>query len=299
MNTFDCIVVGAGMAGCSAAINMARAGYSVALIDKKYICASICDGYDVDNYVGMSEMSGKEIANNLEKTISHLSYMIRVVHAEVIAIDHINHNGCPFRIILNNNEVYESNTVIAAIGLTQRKLLVDGIRSIKKCGRLSYNGLQDRLAYSGKSVAIIGSDNIAAQNALYLSKICKNVIIINRQNEWQCEVFRRTEIEESDNIRIITDTVKEFSMHDDTILIHGLKDQYTVDGLFISIGFCINDAFIDGNLRCNRTNPNGYNGFYTAGDYQTYDTNVPCCLQSAAYTGMMAAVNAMNFLESL
>ena len=105
MNTFDCIVVGAGMAGCSAAINMARAGYSVALIDKEYICASICDGYDVDNYIGMSEMSGKEIANNLEQTISHLSYMIRVVHAEVIAIDQINHNGCPFRIILNNNEV--------------------------------------------------------------------------------------------------------------------------------------------------------------------------------------------------
>lgn len=305
--SYDCIVMGAGMAGCSAAINMARAGYRVALIDKEFIGGAIRESAKVTNYIGMIGMSGIDIAAKLEEEISQFEN-IDVIYEEIVGArrespsDHPSDNFY----VVTDEHLYWCKTLIAAIGLERNKLEAKGIDAVEDAGKVSYCALCDGMFYADQTVAVIGSGNTAVHDAVYLSNICKRVIIMKRHDLWKCDKANRQLIDKISNIEIFTDTPLSFEMlGTGQVNIKGEYFNEAVDGVFIAIGSHIEDDFIDKNVNTETKkgvkvyHGDGYNGFFSAGDYQVYGTSIPCQLQSAAYSGMMAALNAMNFLESL
>lgn len=305
---FDCIILGAGMAGCSAAINMARAGYSVALIDKEFIGGAIRESAKVTNYIGMIGMSGIDIAAKLEEEISQFKN-ITVIYEEAVAVDRYNDvNEAPsinFRVITSEAHTYWSKTLIAAIGLERNQLEIPGCKEVEEAEKLSYCALCDGMFYADQTVAVIGSGNTAVHDAVYLSNICKRVIIMKRHEWWKCDRANQQLIDKIPNIEVFTDSpLKLELLANGQVNIKGEYFNEAVDGIFVAIGSHIEDGFINKEVTTETKkgvkiyHGDGYKGFFSAGDYQVYGTNIPCQLQSAAYSGMMAAIHAMKFLEN-
>lgn len=304
--SYDCIVMGAGMAGCSAAINMARAGYRVALIDKEFIGGAIRESAKVTNYIGMIGMSGIDIAAKLEEEISQFEN-IDVIYEEVIGArrespsDHPNDNFY----VVTDEHLYWCKALIAAIGLERNKLEAKGIDAVEDAGKVSYCALCDGMFYANQTVAVIGSGNTAVHDAIYLSNICKRVIIMKRYDWWKCDKANRQLIDKIPNIEVFTDApLKLELLANRQVNIKGEYFNEAVDGIFVAIGSHIEDGFINKEVTTETKKGvriyqgDGYKGFFSAGDYQVYSTNIPCQLQSAAYSGMMAAIHAIKFLEN-
>lgn len=230
--SFDCVVVGSGIAGMTAAIYLKRSNVNVLLLDNDAPGGLLNKISIIENYPGFNKISGPDLAYKIYEQVTNLGIEIR--YGRVLDIkDHI---------VKTDVEEITTNKVILAIGRKARKL--DNTSDIKN---ISYCALCDGNLYKDKIVAIVGYSNSAIEEAIYLSDICKKVIIIGRGSKFKGEDSLVDKIYKKKNIEVQLDCVIETLNKENNLLTEIItnKGSFKVDGMFVSIGYEPNTSFLN------------------------------------------------------
>ena len=229
---FDCVVVGSGIAGMTAAIYLKRSNVNVLILDNDAPGGLLNKISVIENYPGFDKISGPDLAYKIYEQVNKLGIEIR--YGKVLDInDHI---------VKTDIEEISTNKVVIAIGRKARKL--DNTNDIKN---ISYCALCDGNLYEDKVVAIVGYSNSAFEEAIYLSDICKKVIIIGRGTSFKGEDSLVDKIKQINNIEIHLNCVIEKLNKENELLTEIVtnKGSFKVDGMFVSIGYEPNINFLD------------------------------------------------------
>ncbi|MBI5002452.1 NAD(P)/FAD-dependent oxidoreductase [Candidatus Woesearchaeota archaeon] len=161
---YDSIIVGAGPAGISAAIQMKRAGFTIALFEKKHVGGLVWNANCVENYLGYPKpISGKELAALFAKQLH--TWRITPFIETVIKITKRKNTF----IIKTNTKKYFAKTVIIATGTTPRTARIPGDKELSG-KRIFYEIIDFPVHEKNKSIAIIGGGDVAFDYALQLAR---------------------------------------------------------------------------------------------------------------------------------
>jgi len=295
---FDLIIIGAGPAGITAGIYVARRGIDFLVITKD-IGGQAAWSSEIENYTGYQFISGPELAKKFEEHIRKYNIALKE-NEEVIELKKIDGTVS----LKTDKGLYEARTVIIASGKKSRELNVPGEKEFKNKG-LTYCATCDGPLFSGKDVAVIGAGNSALDAALQLINIAKQVYLINIASDLGGDAIMRKKVEESKAITILNNTQVTVILGDK--MVNGIKikregkeEVLSVQGVFVEIGLIPNSGFTKeveknqrGEIKVNCRNETSISGIFAAGDV----TDVPeKQIIIAAGEGSKAALSVFRYL---
>lgn len=237
---FDCIIVGAGVSGITAAIYLKRYGYNILLLEKGLPGGQINQSTCIENYPGLKKIDGSNFTLNLLEQLKELD--IKPIYGNVKKIIEESNKI----IVLTDEAKYESKTVIIATGRQPRKLGL--LNEEKLIGHgISYCATCDGPLFKGKDVCVIGGGNSALEESLYLSKLCNRVTIVHRKNVFTADQTIIEKVKNVENIEIKYNSVVNTFIEKDDILKGIILEngtQIDCDGVFIYIGLESNNDFL-------------------------------------------------------
>lgn len=237
---FDCVVVGAGIAGMTSAIYLKRSNVNVLLLDSEAPGGLLNKITSIENYPGFNKITGSELAYKIYEQVTNLGIEVR--YGNVLEIKD--------NIVTTDIEQIKTKKVILAIGRKARKL-----ENTNDVLNISYCALCDANLYKNKIVAVIGYSNSAIEEAIYLSEICKKVIVIGRGSSFKGEQILIEKLNNLKNVEIYLDCVIKNLKKENNVLkeIETNKGNFKIDGMFVSIGYEPNSSFL-----ANIDKENGY-----------------------------------------
>lgn len=299
---YDIIIIGAGPAGLSAALYGVRSGKSVLLLEENVYGGQIITTPEVENYPGILQISGYELAENLYRQAVGLGAELKYEKAV-----RITEENAAKKVVTSRGE-YLGGSVILATGAKNRHLGVEREEELTGAG-VSYCATCDGAFYRGKDAAVVGGGNTALEDAGFLSNYCRTVYIIHRRSQFRGEDRLVRMLRKKENIRYIFDSrvvrlnggerLESVTVENiDT----GEKQEILVSGLFIAIGQVPdNGAFSpwaeldeNGYIRASEDCRTKTEGIFTAGDCRTKAVRQ---LATAAADGAVAALAACAYLD--
>lgn len=307
------LILGSGPAGYTAAVYGARANLKPVLITGMEQGGQLTTTTDVDNWPGDWEgVQGPEL---MERMLKHAERF----DTEVI-FDHINKADLttkPFT-LTGDAGVYTCDALVIATGASAQYLGLESEEAFKGRG-VSACATCDGFFYRGQKVAVIGGGNTAVEEALYLSNIASEVVLVHRRDALRAEKILQQQILEKSNhgnITIAWDSVLDEVLGDDTgvtgIRIKNVKDDSTTDidlqGVFIAIGHKPNTMLFEGQLEMKHgylrvaggtdghATETSIPGVYAAGDVMDHVYRQAI---TSAGSGCMAALDAERYLDAL
>lgn len=297
------IVIGAGTAGMTAALNALRNGKTVLVLEKETVGGQISFSPRVENFPTIMAISGAELSDRLfEQIMSHGADF------ELEKVTGVEKNGDIFTVTTEYG-AHEGRTVIIATGASPRRIGVEGENELVGHG-VSYCALCDGAFYKDEEVALIGDANTALQYALFLTGYCKKVHVCTLFDRFFADKAHVDNLMTKDNVAVYHNlSLREFLSENGELT--GLVFENTTDksefrlpvkAVFIAIGQVPdNKAFA--NL-CD-IDKNGYviagddgktrtGGLFVAGDCRTKSVRQ---LATAAADGAIAATNASLYLK--
>lgn len=266
---FDCIVIGAGIAGITASIYLKRAGFKLLLLEKRTIGGQIVNISEIENYPSISKIDGASFSLNLQKQVKDLE--IPYENKEVLDIKIKN----DIKEVITKDTTYLTKNVIIATGRIPRKLNLENEDELLGKG-ISYCATCDGYFYKNKDVAIVGGGNSALEAAAYLSRICNSVTIINRSDKLRAEQELIDEAKELSNVKIIhNEEITSLNTEDGYLTSLTLKNEtIKVNGLFVYIGLVPTLPFIqnieleldNGYIKVDKGMQTNIKGIYACGD---------------------------------
>ncbi len=307
-NHHKLVILGSGPAGYAASIYAARAGLEPIIIAGMQEGGQLTTTTDVENWPGDSDgLQGPELMDRMKKHAQQFD--VDVIN------DHINNvelKDKPFK--LQGTSEYTCDALIIATGASamylglpsEKEYLGKGVSACATC---------DGFFYKDQEVAVIGGGNTAAEEALYLSRICSKVYLIHRRDELRAEKILQDRIfdeEKNGKIEVLWDSQLSEVLGND-MGVTGIKidtkgniSEKSVMGVFIAIGHKPNTDIFDGQLDMD----NGYiiinsglngsvtrssiDGVFAAGDVS--DQIYRQAVTSAGF-GCMAALDAEKYLS--
>lgn len=193
MKIYDTIVIGAGAAGMTAALNVLRNGLSVLVIEKDIIGGQIANSPKIENYPSIQEISGMDFSMNLYNQVDKLGMDLEI--EEVLKIEKKDN----IFIVTTDYAVHKAKTVIIATGAEHNKLHVQGEDTLKG---VSYCAVCDGAFYRGKDVAVIGDANTALQYVLLLSNYARTIHLCMLFDHYFAEKILIDKVEAKNNVKI-------------------------------------------------------------------------------------------------
>ena len=236
MEHFDCIVIGAGVSGMTAAIYLKRSNLNVLLLEKSAPGGQINRTASIENYPGFQSIDGPTLAMNIYEQVQNLKIDYRYGNVESVREEHND------KIVKTDMGEFKANTVIIATGRTPRELGLENEKPLTGRG-VSWCAICDGPLYRDKIVAVVGGGNSAIEEALYLSSICKKVMIIHRRSELRADPILQEHLKNKENVEFyyncVVSTLNEKDGRLSSIIVDhkGNLEELKVDGLFIYIGF--------------------------------------------------------------
>ena len=308
------VIIGSGPAGWTAAIYAARAQMDPIVFEGAGSRTMIPGGQlmfttEVENYPGFKDgVQGQDLM--MEMRDQALRFGTRSLWEDIVEVDFTQR---PFRMKSSNGKDVVAETVIIATGANARWLgLPNEEKLAQSGGGVSACAVCDGALphFRDKTLAVIGGGDSAMEDALYLIKFAKEVVIVHRREEFRASKIMADRALADEKIRVewnktVTEVFGEETISglelEDTVT--GERSEISVDGLFVAIGHTPNTAFLNGAVTLK---DNGYiemphawrtetsvPGVFAAGDVMDdyYRQAV-----SAAGTGCMAALEAERFL---
>ena len=236
MLIFDCVVIGGGVAGMTAAMYLKRANIDVVIIDKGVLGGQLNNILKIENYPGFLSISGVELAEKIYQQIKNLN--ITYKYGTVLEI----RNENDYKIIKTDLETIASKTVVIASGRMPKSLGLENEKKLIGKG-ISFCSLCDGPFYKNKKVAIVGRETQTLNEAVYLSELCQEVIIINSHDRFVVSPSIEEELKTKKNIKIKTKSkVIKINEGNDklkniVIKTNNQTEILEVDGLFIKVGY--------------------------------------------------------------
>ncbi len=292
---YDIIIIGAGPAGLTAAIYARRANKKVLVLEAKSYGGQILNASNVENYPGIPNISGYDLATNMYKQAKELGAEIKFETALHIDKD---------KKVTTNKETYTGEAIILATGAENRKLNIPDEEDYVGKG-ISYCATCDGNFFKNKIVAVVGGGNTALEDAIYLSNITKKVYLIHRRDNFRGEAKYLNEIKKKDNIEIILNSnvtklkgknvLQSIEVTDNN---NNIK-KIAVSGLFVAVGQSPKNEIFANLIKVNES---GYiesedgvhtniEGIYVAGDNRVKQLRQ---LTTAVSDGSIAATTAIK-----
>lgn len=270
---YDTIIIGAGPAGLSAGIYARRGGLKTVIIEKQSVGGQAQTAADIQNYPGIPSTSGFDLCYAMMNQCT--TFGADFVFDTILQISLV---GEVKKVTLASGTEIEGKTVIIASGASERNLGVENENEFIGKG-VSYCATCDGAFFKGKTVAVIGGGNTAAEDALYLEKLAKKVYLVHRRNALRADKILCDRLEKS-GVSIIWDSVVESLSGEDKIAQVTLKnvknDTLTpllVDGVFVAIGEIPNSQLFEnvektssGYIVTNDVMRTNIDGVYAVGD---------------------------------
>lgn len=279
---YDLIIIGSGPAGLSAAVYGKRAGLDVLVLEKSPMSGGqVLNTYEVDNYLGMPMMNGFEMGMKFRQHADDTGVIFE--NANVTGIKTKDEHKIVTAKAGDKDKTYEAKVVILATGASHTALNVPGEEKLKGKG-VSYCATCDGAFYRNGTVAVAGGGDVAVEDAIFLSRLCKKVFLIHRRDSLRAAKSLQNRLFECSNVEIIWDSVVEEICGQgqvDGIKVRNLKDNETVtietEGIFIAIGLRPNTESFRDIVPCD---DRGYciagedcvtkaDGIFAAGDIRT------------------------------
>ncbi len=300
----DIIIVGAGPAGMTAALYALRADKTVLLIEKESFGGQITYSPKVENYPAFMQISGNELAEQMLAQVTEHGADI-----EMCEVTGVRNNG-DTKTVLTDIGDFEARTVIIATGAKHRHLGVSGEEELIGEG-ISFCAVCDGSFYAGRRAAVIGGGNSALVEAMMLTELCSEVVIIQNLSILTGESKMAAALTAKSNVKIVYDTVvTSFEKNNNTVImsLHNTKTDtravFETDGVFVAIGHAPeNQAFADitaldnyGYIVASEDCLTDTDGVFVAGDCRTKSVRQ---VTTATADGAVAALAACKYIDSL
>ena len=299
---YDMIIVGGGPGGYTAALYATRAGLDVVLIERLSAGGQMNLTGQIDNYPGFPEgVDGFQLSCNMQQQAERFG--AKTKYAEVLKLELQEE----VKSVQTNEGEYLAKTVVISTGANPRPLGV--ARESEMIGRgVGYCAHCDGMFYKGKTVAVVGGGNSAVAEALYLSRIAKEVILIHRRDSLRATQIYLKPLQEASNIRFVWNSQVEELLGEDVLsgikvknLESGEVKQLEAQGLFVSVGRkpatdLIKDQLtLDGAgyIMAGEDTKTNLPGVYAVGDVRTKELRQ---IVTAVADGAMAAHVAEQYL---
>ncbi len=298
------LIIGSGPAGYSAAIYTARANLNPVLYQGIQPGGQLTITTEVENYPGYPDgVQGPEMMVEFEKQASRMGADIRFGLAT-----RVDFSRRPFRVWIDDEKEIVADSVIIATGASAKWLGLESEQRLNGYG-VSACAVCDGFFFKGKEVAIVGAGDTAAEEALYLSKLCSTVHMFIRRDSMRASQVMQQRVKEAGNIKIYWNTtVAEVLGEHKTEAVRiqhtptGQDQTIPIQGFFVAIGHEPNSGIFRDWLDLDETgyiktipgtSKTNVPGVFAAGDVQDriYRQAV-----TAAGSGCMAALDAERFL---
>ena len=304
----NCLIIGSGPAGYTAAIYAARANMKPVLYQGIQPGGQLTTTTDVENFPGYPDgVSGPEMMIQLQKQAERFGTDIR--NGWITKVDFSD----DLKLWVNDEKILVCNTIIISTGASAKYL---GLESEKKYletgGGVSACAVCDGFFYKNQEVVIVGGGDSACEEAHYLSKLCSKVTMLVRKDNFRASKIMQERVMKTKNIQILFNTstveVKGDGQLVSSILIKnnisGKLEEIPATGFFVAIGHKPNTDIFSPFIEMDET---GYiinkpgstktniEGVFVSGDAadHTYRQAI-----TAAGTGCMAALDAERYLAS-
>lgn len=304
------LILGSGPAGFSAAIYAARANLDPVVITGIETGGQLTTTTDVDNWpAGVEGLQGPDLMVQMQHHAERFDTQVVYDHIHTAEL-----NERPFK-LHGDQAIYTCDALIITTGASAQYLGLDSEEAFQGKG-VSACATCDGFFYRKQRVAVIGGGNTALEEALYLSNIASEVVMVHRRDKFRGEKILQNRVIEKENINIQWDHVLDEVLGDDSgvtgMRIRNMKTDETTEfdlqGVFIAIGHTPNTEIFAGQLEMD----NGYiqihsglngnvtatsiPGIFAAGDVadQIYRQAV-----TSAGFGCMAALDAEKYLDEL
>lgn len=236
-HVYDVLIVGGGPGGYTAALYAARAGLDTVLIEKMAAGGQMALTSQIDNYPGFEDgVDGFELGQKMKLGAERAG--ASTVSAEVRSLQ-MEGQRKTARTSVGD---FHAKTVILATGAFPRELGLDREKALTGKG-VHYCAHCDGMFYRGKTVVVVGGGNTAAADALMLSRVAKEVIIVHRRDALRATKIYHEPLMQAANVRFLWNSAVTALHGQDRIsgvtvrnLATGQEEQLDIDGVFVSIG---------------------------------------------------------------
>jgi len=234
---YDCLIIGAGPAGLSAAIYAGRARLSTIVFEKKQVGGQAALTWGLENYPGsVEDPTGPKITARMREQAEYFGALIK--HEEVKSVD----LSGKVKKVVTNKGTYEGKTVILAPGASHIRLGIPGEEKFTGKG-VSYCATCDADFFTDLDVVVIGGGDSGLQEGLYLTKYCNGVTIVEMLPELRASKILQERAANNPKVKILTHTAVESIEGEDLVEKVVLKDTQTgertelqVQGVFVFAG---------------------------------------------------------------
>lgn len=300
----NCLIIGSGPAGYTAAIYASRANLHPVLYQGIQPGGQLTITTEVENYPGYPDgIQGPEMMMHFEKQATRMGADIR--YGLATAVDFSIH---PLQVQIDEEKWIEANTVIISTGASAKWLGLPSEQRLNGFG-VSACAVCDGFFFKGKEVAIVGAGDTAAEEALYLSKLCTTVHMIVRKDHMRASKVMQERVLKTNNIQVYYNAETDEIIGDKKVEAVRIKNNLTqelttisVSAFFVAIGHEPNSTIFKDWIDMDDTgyiktipgtSKTNVPGVFAAGDVQ--DKNYRQAV-TAAGSGCMAALDAERFL---
>lgn len=302
---FDCLILGGGPAGMSAAMYAKRGNIDVAIIDTSSLGGQPVNYLEIENYPGFETIEGWELSEKFEKHVDKFNIQ-KFTNEEIQNVDLIS----DIKTVTTLKNTYKAKSVIVATGANPSKLGIKGEKEYTGKG-VSYCAVCDGAFYKNKTVVVVGGGNTALEEGMYLTKFASKVYIIHRRNEFRADKIIQKRAFENEKIEFVLNSVpveikgenKVTSVLYKNVETNEIKELKT-DGVFPYIGLTPNVQHINGQLiqdeygfiRVDENMRTSEVGVFAAGDVRRTPLRQ---VVTAVADGAVAGFSAVKYLEEL
>jgi thioredoxin reductase (NADPH) len=299
------LIIGSGPAGYSAAIYASRANLNPVLYQGIQPGGQLTITTEVENYPGFPDgIQGPELMIHFEKQSQRMGADLRYGLATKVDF-----STTPYKIWIDDEKLIEANAVIIATGASAKWLGIESEQRLNGYG-VSACAVCDGFFFRGKEVAIVGAGDTAAEEALYLSKLCSTVHMFIRRDEMRASKIMQDRVMNTANIKMYWNTETDEILGEKSVDGVRIRNNQTnevstipIKGFFVAIGHTPNSEIFKDWLDMDEggyiktvpgTSKTNVKGVFASGDVQDkiYRQAV-----TAAGSGCMAALDAERYLS--
>ncbi|NSW45154.1 MAG: thioredoxin-disulfide reductase [Bacteroidales bacterium] len=276
MNQYDTIVIGAGPAGLTAGIYLARSKVKTLILSDGMAGGQMNLTHEIANYPGVENISGYQLASIMKKQALSFGCEIKTN----VKIKDLSLNNDIKTITLSDNTQFTAKSVILTPGGRPRNLQIPGEEEFKGRG-VSYCATCDGDFFTNKEIVVVGGGNSAIEESISLTKYASKVTIVHQFDYFQAFPHIVEEAKKNPKIHfILQSTLAEIYGNEqlEGVKIQNLQNQtitdFKTDGVFIFIGYLPNTEFLKNHVKLNERNEiivdknmqTNIKGVYAAGD---------------------------------
>lgn len=265
---YDMLIVGGGPGGYTAALYGTRAGLKVLLFEKMAAGGQMALTSQIDNYPGFPKgVDGFQLGADMRAGAEQFG--AKTVSGEVLSVA----LSRDIKVVRTKKGEFLGKTVVFSTGADPRKLGLEKEWALTGKG-VHYCAHCDGMFYRGKTVAVVGGGNTAVADALYLSRLCKKVIVIHRRDSLRATKIYHEPLMQAENVEFYWNSevsrlqgeqqLESVTLHN---VLTGEETEISLDGLFVSIGRKPATALVEGQLELDES------GYIRAGE--STETNIP------------------------